>query len=349
MMKGLPNFGNTCYLNSIIQILVNTPQFIECLRSFPLKIASPPEGEGSLQVSTSFYHLLNAYHSQSNNADELRSALSGFIANFIKYHDSFGSGQQDQHEYLMLLFRIIHDTINIPCSFNITGELKTDLDKLEQKSLLSYRIDGMSTNDDNLTGTDSKAYDSAIFRLFTGQFHFRTECRNCHYVSHRFETFRSWEVPTGNPTKDSLTLEDSLDEYTGVTQLADDDKYECDSCKVKTQSLRKCSIWRLPEILIINIKRNIIHQIDRRFIALKDPREVEAPVILDCEPYMSVPRGKSKYELYATANHFGSPTHGHCMSFIKTDGGWNYLDDERIGGTANIDNSSQYILFYRRI
>ncbi len=348
-MKGLPNFGNTCYLNSIIQILANTPQFIECLKSFPLKLAGADGEELSLPVGIAFYKLLNSYHTRSDNESQLRGDLGSFITYFIRYHDSFGMGQQDQHEYLMLLFRIIHDTINAPCKFHITGQPRSDLDRLEQKALISYRIDGTSTHADNLQKSDTRAYDSAIFRLFTGQFHFQTECRNCHYISHRFETFRSWEVPAGNPGKDTLTLEDSLEECTGVTQLAVEDMYECDNCHIKTQSLRKCSIWRLPEILVINIKRNITHLVDGRFVTLKDPRAVKSPDVLVCAPYMSVTRDRSVYSLYATANHFGSPSHGHCMCYIKDGEGWCYLDDERIGRTDRIDQNSQYILFYSRL
>lgn len=344
-MRGLTNFGNTCYLNSIIQILANTPQFIEALKSFPTHVGD----DLSLPVSESLGVLFDAYHSNDVTAGQLRYELGKFVTHFVRYHDSFGMGHQDQHEYLMLLFRIIHDTINTPCKFHITGHPRSDLDKLEQRALTAYRIDGMSTYADNLQNTEFNAYDSAIFRLFTGQFHFQTECRNCRYISHRFETFRSWEVPAGNPSMESLTLEDSLSECTSVTQLAEEDMYECDSCHIKTQSLRKCSIWRLPEILVINIKRNITHRVDGRFITLKDPRTVKSPDVLDCAPYMSVTRDRSKYSLYATANHIGSPIHGHCICYIKGEDGWYCLNDDKVTRSDFIDQNSQYILFYRRI
>ena len=155
-------------------------------------------------------------------------------------------------------------------------------------------------------------------------------------------------MPAGNPSNDDLSLEESLSECTNVTQLSVDDIYECDVCHVKTQSLRKCSIWRLPEILIISIKRNITQLINGRFITIKDQRIVKSPDLLDCAPYMSVTRDRSVYSLYATANHFGSPSFGHCMCYIKTEDGWHYLDDDRVGLSYNIDQKSQYILFYNR-
>jgi ubiquitin carboxyl-terminal hydrolase 15 len=54
-----------------------------------------------------------------------------------------------------------------------------------------------------------------------------------------------------NDTK--LTLEHCLGEYGNVETLSDD--YKCDECNEKGTTKSKIDIWRLPDILIIHMKR----------------------------------------------------------------------------------------------
>ena len=62
-MKGLYNFGNTCYLNSILQILINTPKFPQVFHIYSnsLDLDNP-----SVDVAVSFTRLLDDY--LNNNA-----------------------------------------------------------------------------------------------------------------------------------------------------------------------------------------------------------------------------------------------------------------------------------------
>lgn len=346
LLKGLPNLtGSTCYLNSILQILIHTPEFISSLREHPADASI----EG-YNIAESLLKVFDSYFQQGAN---MTKPLTEFIRAFMTYYDKFGMGQQDQNEYLMLLFRIIHDTCHDEVQFNLTGSASNELDQLEEKSLRSLRVDGMSTTFDSLKeGDERRAYSSSIFQLFTGQFHFRTECREpeCRYISHRFEPFRSIELPMANPDKRSLTLDDCLRSYSGITQLGKDDVYECDKCHVKTRSLLRCCIWRPPNILVITLKRFIWYMNNGQLCTLKDSRPVEAPDVLDLTPYMSAPRGPCRYELYATANHMGQPEFGHCKSFVKLNGKWYTADDERVqAANQGLDTQGQYILFYKLI
>lgn len=350
-MLGLDNLGNTCYLNSILQILMNTPGFLRLFMRYK-KQSKEPRGSTS-DVATSFGELMDAYHHGS--PDATKHHLVMFIRIFHQSHDSFGLGfgQHDQHEYLMFLLRAIHDSIHVTTKFNILSDGQpTPTNELELASLKALRVDGMSTTDKMLKHDDKDniCYDSIVTRMFTGQYRSQTECQNpaCKYMSNRFETFRSWELSIGHPDKDNVKLEESMNDFIGITQLDEEDSYECDKCKQRTRSLRKCTLWRLPEILVITLKRNIYHNVGHRHVSIKDPRVVHVPLMLDVKPYLSASRKNTKYKLYSTANHLGTPHGGHCYSQILEDDKWFVVNDIEIKeGLAHA--SHVYILFYQRM
>ncbi|KFP84577.1 Ubiquitin carboxyl-terminal hydrolase 43, partial [Acanthisitta chloris] len=53
----------------------------------------------------------------------------------------------------------------------------------------------------------------------------------------------------------SCTLDECFQLYTKEEQLAPDDAWRCPHCKVPQQGMVKLSLWTLPDILIIHLKR----------------------------------------------------------------------------------------------
>ncbi|NXQ75402.1 UBP43 hydrolase, partial [Quiscalus mexicanus] len=53
----------------------------------------------------------------------------------------------------------------------------------------------------------------------------------------------------------SCTLDECFQLYTKEEQLAPDDAWRCPHCKVPQQGTVKLSLWTLPDILIIHLKR----------------------------------------------------------------------------------------------
>lgn len=348
-MKGLNNFGNTCYLNSIIQILFNTPGFYEGYKKYASQIHSDHPLHST---AIALYKLMINYHVIENtNPESLRSDLISFIRSFNHSHQQYGFGagmQEDGHEYLMFLFRTIHDSMYREYELSYTGKSRTRSDKLEKISIESHRRDGSSTTELMLKeNSPNVCYNSVIFELFTGQYRFETQCQNvtCEYVSNRFETFRCCEVPIGNEGEINVTLNQVLSEFASVTQL--DDEYECDKCKVRNRSYRRCTFWRPPPILIINLKRTLYFSKDGAYHNIKDTRLVNVPLKLDLKDYCSAPRSNTSYELYATANHHGNSQGGHYYAQIREDGKWKIADDDQISEGV-CDPIHAYLLFYHQ-
>lgn len=90
----------------------------------------------------------------------------------------------------------------------------------------------------------------------------------------------------------------------------------CPSCKMHQQANKKLDIWRLPEILIIHLKRFSYSWI------LKNKLEtfVDFPIQdLDLSNYISQENSQScnRYRLYAIINHYGGMGGGHYTAFIN--------------------------------
>ena len=322
-MRGFPNYGNTCYANSILQILIHTYELQDIIHSYPPRHS----------LSQTWLRLMERYHEP-----DAPTILREFLVLFMKQNREFFGMQQDQHEFLAKLLTHIHESCYIVGKFRINGEAQTELDKLELASLRSLRQDGMSISSDNLSTDPTRCYDSPLVSLFTGQFHGRTECSNCSYVSHRFDPFWSLELTVGSAQE----LDQILRNFSKVEQLGVDEKIECDRCKKFTQALRRMTVWRLPPVLIISLKRA---QRGAKAISA-----VQIPYELDMAPYLSFERPDTKYKLYATANHFGRMSqHGHCTcSLLDERGQWFEIDDTIVSPISGPDPRGVSLLFYRR-
>ena len=348
-LRGLANIGATCYLNSILQILCNTIELRTMLTN-PVSSHNPDSQANA--VCDAFEQWFADHISESPGNTSL---LRTFIRSFISYFETFNGGMQDQHEYLMLLLKLLHDSRSAKCSFTINGTKVSPLDDLEERALDNLRRDGMWTSFDNLS-TPHQGWHSVIFSTFTGQFHSQTLCMNldCSYVSHRFETFRVLETDIPPTDNGQLSLADCLKWSTRETQLDESDSYECDKCKQRSRSIRKMNVWRLPPVLIICVKRFIASYSNGQLRLDKNNTNISVPEELDMSTYMTVAdiaKGATKYELYAIAHHIGNQHGGHCYTNLKSpDNTWFVVDDANIVKLSHpsFNDSTSYLLFYRK-
>lgn len=90
----------------------------------------------------------------------------------------------------------------------------------------------------------------------------------------------------------------------------------CPVCKNHCQAGKKLDLWRLPEILVIHLKRFSFNC----FLKNKLETFVDFPVHdLDLSDYIAQKGGKSsnRYMLYAISNHYGSMGGGHYTAFVR--------------------------------
>ncbi|NXK47582.1 UBP31 hydrolase, partial [Chauna torquata] len=179
----------------------------------------------------------------------------------------------------------------------------------------------------------------------------------------------------------TCTLSQCFQLYTKEEQLAPDDAWRCPHCKQLQQGSITLSLWTLPDVLIIHLKR-FRQEGDRR---MKLQNMVKFPLSgLDMTPHV-VKRSQSSwslpshwspwrrpyglgrdpedyiYDLYAVCNHHGTMQGGHytgnlMVMFLSAycknsvDGQWYCFDDSDVQQLSENEVCKQtaYILFYQR-
>jgi hypothetical protein len=159
------------------------------------------------------------------------------------------------------------------------------------------------------------------------------------------------------PTKaDAVTLMDCFEAFTTREVLSKDDAWFCPQCRTHRSASKALSIWKVPNILIIQLKRfgnrsatSISSSFREKISTL-----VEFPLeglSLDNFVGSSGDHDELVYDLFAVSNHYGSLFGGHYTAYICRQGQWYECDDSRVSKVFNPDQvitSAAYVLFYKR-
>ncbi|XP_063817110.1 ubiquitin carboxyl-terminal hydrolase 43 [Pseudophryne corroboree] len=166
----------------------------------------------------------------------------------------------------------------------------------------------------------------------------------------------------------SCTLDECFQLYTKEEQLAPDDAWRCPHCKVLQQGTVKLSLWTLPDILIIHLKRfrqvggrrNKLSTLVRFPLAGMD---MAAHVVKGGPlgqwsswkqpPYQMENRQlDALYDLYAVCNHHGSLQGGHYTAYCRNslDARWYSYDDSNVERVLEdeVCTRGAYLLFYQK-
>ncbi|EPS63126.1 ubiquitin carboxyl-terminal hydrolase, partial [Genlisea aurea] len=116
--------------------------------------------------------------------------------------------------------------------------------------------------------------------------------------------------------EESVSLYKCLEAFLREEPLGPDDMWFCPVCKKHCQAAKKLDLWRLPEILVIHLKRFSYS----RFLKNKLDAFVDFPLHdLDLAGYIAAPpdeRISRRYMLYAVSNHYGTMGGGHYTAFV---------------------------------
>ncbi|KAK8596042.1 hypothetical protein V6N13_000704 [Hibiscus sabdariffa] len=151
--------------------------------------------------------------------------------------------------------------------------------------------------------------------------------------------------------QESVSLYNCLQAFLMEEPLGPEDMWYCPGCKEHRQASKKLDLWRLPEILVIHLKRFSYN----RFLKNKLETLVDFPIDdLDLSNYIGSRNDElsNRYMLYAVSNHYGSMGGGHYTAFVHHGGGqWYEFDDSHVYpiGLEKIKTSAAYLLFYRRV
>lgn len=151
--------------------------------------------------------------------------------------------------------------------------------------------------------------------------------------------------------QEAISLFSCLDAFLKEEPLGPEDMWYCPGCKEHRQATKKLDLWKLPDILVVHLKRFSYS----RYLKNKLDTFVNFPVQnLDLTKYVKSNDGQSHmYELYAISNHYGGLGGGHYTAYAKLidENRWYHFDDSHVSpvSEADVRTSAAYLLFYQRV
>jgi ubiquitin carboxyl-terminal hydrolase 8 len=332
-LSGLANLGNTCFLNSCMQVISNTYE----LNNF-------------LELETYKKRLNNQYDSVLLiEWDELRKNLwkENCVVSPVKFvkavqklaqiknKDIFtGYEQNDLPEFLIFIIDCFHNALSREVNMNIQGIPENDRDKI---ALLCF---------EKIKQMYSKDY-SEIWNIFYGiQVSQLISVETNKIMSMTPEPFFIINLPI--PQNNKLpSLLDCFDLYVEGEILDGDNSVLNESTGKKEAARKNLTFWSLPTILVIDIKRYNISNRKNQILVdfpLTDLNLSKYVIGYNKETYI--------YDLYGVCNHGGSVLGGHYTSYIKNaNGKWYHYNDTSVTEqmlTQQIISPKAYCFFYRK-
>jgi ubiquitin carboxyl-terminal hydrolase 2/21 len=331
-LSGLNNLGNTCFLNSCMQVISHTYE----LNDF-------------LNLETYKKRLNNQYDSVLlMEWDELRKTLwkencsvspVKFVKTIqklaqIKDKDLFtGYEQNDLPEFLIFVIDCFHNALSREVNMTIQGTPENDKDKM---ALLCF---------EKIKQMYSKDY-SEIWNIFYGiQVSQLTSMETNKSMSMVPEPvfIINLPIPQNNKTPSLL---DCFDLYVEGEILDGENSVFNEATNKKEAAKKNLIFWSLPTILVIDIKR--FNSSNRKNQIL-----VDFPLTnLNLSKYVI---GYNKetfvYDLYGVCNHSGSVLGGHYTSFVKNaNDKWYHYNDTSVSEIQEnqLLTSKAYCFFYRK-
>ncbi|XP_042025033.1 ubiquitin carboxyl-terminal hydrolase 9-like isoform X1 [Salvia splendens] len=165
------------------------------------------------------------------------------------------------------------------------------------------------------------------------------------------EVHKSQIFANKSKQQEAVSLFSCLDAFLKEEPLGPDDMWYCPQCKEHRQASKKLDLWRLPDILVIHLKRFSYS----KWMKNKLDTTVDFPIHnLDVSKYVKSNDGRHVYKLYAISNHYGGLGGGHYSAYCKLIDGenkWYHFDDSHVSpvSESEIKTSAAYLLFYERV
>jgi ubiquitin carboxyl-terminal hydrolase 8 len=341
---GLANLGNTCFLNSCLQVLNHT---YELNQIFLVNGLHKRYTKANQQDATHFVNEWVDLQRVIWGADEPGAVSPGrFVHNVqhlarIKGRDLFtGWAQNDMPEFLLFAIDTMHNSIARSVKMNITGKKESSRDSL---AISCYKM---------LQTVYEKEY-SEVMDLFYGIYVsiIRTpgDVGSAPF-SQKPEMFFVLDLPIPSRinTDATITLYDCFDLFTTPETLDGENAWQNDKTGQKESVVKELTFWNLPKVLVIMLKR--FHADGNR----KRQDLVDFPLTgLNLSKYVCGYNSQSYvYDLYGVCNHMGGTMGGHYHCYVKNaKEEWLHFNDTHCGVIQpnSVITPSAYCLFYRMV
>ena len=329
-LSGLSNLGNTCFINSCIQILSHTYELDHFLDNESYKTKLKNKYDSALLVEWDNLRKLLWKENCIISPGKFLKTIQK-VAELKGIEIFTGYSQNDVSEFLLFLIDCFHNSLSRGVKMTISGNPENEKDELAIKCFEMVKT------------TYSKDY-SEIWNLFYAV-HVSEISRidNGKVLSTRPEPFFMIDLPIPHDNKQP-TLIDCFNHYVDGEII---ENYKDENTNEFVNIRKRILFWSFPNILAIDLKR-----FNNR--AQKNQSYVNFPIDdLDLSQYViGYKKEIYKYELYGVCNHSGSTMGGHYTSYVKNaNGKWYHFNDtsvSEVGLVNTIISPKAYVLFYRK-
>ena len=329
-LSGLANLGNTCFINSCIQVLSHTYELNNFLDNESYKNKLKNKYDSALLIEWDNLRKILWNNNCVISPGKFISTIQK-VAKLKNMEIFTGYSQNDVSEFLLFLIDCFHSSISREITITISGNPQSDTDNLAMKCF------------EMVKNTYSKDY-SEIWNLFYAvNVSEITRVDNGKVLSMNPEPFFMIDLPIPSNNK-SPSLIDCFNHYVEGEIIQD---YTDEETKEKIDIRKKILFWSFPNILAIDLKR-----FNNRF--QKNQIYVTFPLDdLDLSDYViGYKKQNFKYELYGVCNHSGGVMGGHYTSYVKNaNEKWYHYNDTsvtEVGINESIVSPKAYVLFYRK-
>ncbi|XP_077337509.1 ubiquitin carboxyl-terminal hydrolase 49-like isoform X1 [Lithobates pipiens] len=369
-VTGLRNLGNTCYMNSILQVLSHLQKFRECFLTL-----DPCEKEELLGKGTNGKHCMGDSGAQCPSGGLKLNGGSSLKKNLELIQAKEPSTKQLSlcHE-LHTLFRVmwsgkwalvspfamLHSVWNLIPAFRGYDQQDAQEFLCELLDKVQQELESEGSKHRILIPISQRKLTKQVLKvvntIFHGQLLSQVTCLTCSYKSDTVEPF--WDLSLEFPeryhclekgiapvTTTECTLTEMLSKFT-ETEALEGRIYACDQCNsrrrksspkplVLSEAKKQLMIFRLPQVLRLHLKR---FRWSGRNHREKIGVHVFFDQVLNMEPYCrgalspSDP-GTYLYDLSAVVMHHGKGFgSGHYTAYCyNTEGGfWVHCNDSKL-------------------
>ncbi|KAF5934893.1 hypothetical protein HYC85_026022 [Camellia sinensis] len=370
-LRGLNNLGNTCFMNSVLQAFLHTPPLRNYFLSDRHNRYFCQQQSSSVKKNDTNYNKnsklclacdMDAMYSAVFSGDRKPYSPAKFLYSWWQHAANLASyEQQDAHEIFISMLDGIHE--------------KVEKDKRKPHSqgngdcCIAHRVFcGILRSDVMCTacGFTSTTYDPCVDISLDLEPSQGGSGKTSTKSFHSSNT----EADSKNSSQNSgiSTLMGCLDRFTRPERLGSDQKFFCQQCQVRQESLKQMSIRKLPLVSCFHIKR--FEHSPIRNMSRKVDRYLQFPFSLDMAPYLSSSILRSRYgnrifsfdgdepdvsselssefELFAVITHTGKLDAGHYVTYLRLSNQWYKCDDAWVTRVnENIVRAAQgYMMFY---
>ncbi|MBZ3885754.1 Ubiquitin carboxyl-terminal hydrolase 26 [Sciurus carolinensis] len=253
LWQGLPNLGNTCYMNAVLQSLCSIPSFVNDLLNQGFPWGKIPHDALNLCLAQMLV-LKDIYNIKTKGKllVSIKNAIS-LVADIFS-----GDGQNDAHEFLSVCLDQMKETMK-----RLSLMWKTKIESGEEDSLEKLLFGYFP----------AKMIACPVITNFEFEILRTIFCKSCGRAVLKTEpnNYLSINLPQG-PKAHPLSIQSTFDLFFDAEEL----EYKCEQCN-HNRSIAVHKFSRLPRVLIVHLKR---YSFNEFWSLRKDEQEVIIPTYL---------------------------------------------------------------------